>query len=454
MGINALDVLCCRITIGDPDPNNPVVIKDGVEITEVEQIQITESYKKLIGTAKLTFPKGTVYRSTIIGAVTAEGKDASALTAEMMQDGVLIEKRTTQQAIGETTFNVGQRINIKLGYNGLFKNMFDGYITGYNSDSKFEIECENMAYKLKLKQAPKFETPKSGATVNDVLEGKYNILKDTGFKIHSDTRKFDINLGMIKITDNFTVADILSEWSKYKVYCFLKYDADTEDQMPAIAVGRPYSNSKSQPQFPEENGGEPFKIHFNYHVAENKLKIVRTDPKFLAVTGKALGSDEKFFEVTVRLNPEYDPDDGNSKKYQTVNATQISKKTHKLTGNTTADGADTKTKVDLSTYTVVPYMSPNMNIDSDKLVEETIEYFQNYNLNGISGSVEIFGDLALSPAVQVELIDHRNTSKNGVYLVEEVETTFGVNGYRQSLSCPYKISPKNTAKEQEQNGKQ
>lgn len=166
---------------------------------------------------------------------------------------------------------------------------------------------------------------------------------------------------------------------------------------------------------------------------------MKTNPKFLAVTGKALGSDEKFFEVTIRMNPDYDPTVAGSKEFQTVNATQISKKTHKVTGNTTAEGAKTKTKVDLSTYTIVPYMSPNMKIDSDKLVEETIEYFRNYNLNGITGSLTLFGDLALNTAVQVELIDDRNPSKNGVYITEEVTTTFGVNGYRQKVTIPYKI---------------
>jgi hypothetical protein len=439
VGVEVLDVLCCRITIGNPDPENQIVIKDGIEITEVEQLQITESYKKLIGTAKLTFPKGTILRGTVTGTITADGKDATRLTAEVMRDGVLIEKRTSQAAIDEKTFTVGQRINIKLGYNGYLKNMFDGYITGYNSDGKFEVECENMAYKLKLITAPKFETPRSGTSVNEVLEGKYNLLKDTGFKLHGDTKKFDIQIGMVKITDNFTVADILSEWSRYRLYCFLKYDADTQDQMPAIAVGRPYSDSKSQPQFPNDDPA-PFVVRFDYHVTQNDLKVVRTDPKFLAVTGKALGSDEKFFEVTVRLNPDYDPADANSKQFQTVNVTQISRKTHKLTGNTTADGADTRTKVDLSTYTVVPYMSPNIGIDSDTLVEETTEYFRNYNLNGIEGSLTIFGDMALPPAVQVELVDHRNPSKNGVYLVEEVVTTFGVGGYRQRLSLPHRIS--------------
>lgn len=156
----------------------------------------------------------------------------------------------------------------------------------------------------------------------------------------------------------------------------LKYDAENEGAMPSIAVGRPYSSSKAQPVFPQDESAGPFKILFNEHVAQSDTKVVKTDPKFLAVTGKALGTDEKFFEVTVRTNPEYDPTVAGSRRYQTVNATQISKKTHKVTGNTTAKGAATKTKADLSTYTIVPYMSPHIGITSDQLVEEeTTEYF-------------------------------------------------------------------------------
>lgn len=438
MAISMLDVLSCRITVGDPDPSNPMVIKNEVVLTEVHEIEINETYKKLIGTARLKFPKGTVYKSTLVGNATMEGKDAGRVTTEIMQDGVIIEKRTSQSLVNETTFKVGQRINIKLGYNGILKNMFDGYISGYNSDSMVEIQCENMAYKLKLFTAPKFETGNS-VSVNDVLEGKYALLKDTGFQVHGETKRFDIKIGKIKVTDNFTVADILSEWSKYKLYCFLKYDENSPGSMPAIAVGRPYSSSKSQPMFPGNDKNKPFTIRFDYHVAQNNLKVVSTDPKFLAVTGKALGSNEKFFEVTIRMNPEYDSRTKGSKEFQTINATQITPKAHKVTGNVTAEGAKTKTKVDLSTYTIVPYMSPNLNITSDKLVEETIEYFRNYNANGIKGNLTIFGDLGLNTAVQVELVDDRNSSKNGTYIVEEVTTTFGVGGYRQKITLPHRL---------------
>ena len=406
-------------------------------LTEVQNIEIVESYKRLIGTAKITFPKGSVYKSTILVNSTIEGVNASRMTTEIMNDGAIIEKHHYQETINNMTFKVGQRIDIELGYNGILKKIFCGYITGYNSDNLFEIKCENMAYKLKLKQAPKIETP-SKTKINDLLGDKYGLLKDTGFSIHSDTKKFDINIGKIKITDNFTIADILSNWSKYKLYCFLKYDANSKDSMPAIAVGRPYSSSKTQPTFPNDMN-EPFKIYFNYHVAKDDLKVVKTDPAFLAVTGKALGNDEKFFEVTVRLNPEYTHDTPNNKEFQTINATQISTKNHKVTGNTTAEGASTKTKVDLSTYTVVPYMSPNLKINSDQLVEETVAYFKSYNLNGIEGSLTLFGDYGVPSAVQVELIDDRNPSKNGTYLVEEVTTSFGIGGYRQKIKIPYKI---------------
>ena len=142
MAINTLNVLCCRITIGDADPANPMAIQNPVVLTEVQEIEIVETYKKLIGTAKVIFPKGTVYKSTIIGNATLEGNDASRITTEIMEDGVIIEKRNSQATVGKDTFKTGQRINIQLGYNGVLKNMFDGYITAcllYTSDAADEL---------------------------------------------------------------------------------------------------------------------------------------------------------------------------------------------------------------------------------------------------------------------------------------------------------------------------
>lgn len=61
MAVAPLDVLCCRITVGDPDPGNPMAIQNPVTLTEVQEVEIVETYKKLIGTATVRFPKGTVF---------------------------------------------------------------------------------------------------------------------------------------------------------------------------------------------------------------------------------------------------------------------------------------------------------------------------------------------------------------------------------------------------------
>ena len=103
MAISSLDVLCCRIVIGDADPANLMAINNPITLTEVKEIEINESYKKLIGTAKVVFPKGTVFKSTLLGAATLEGKDASRITAEVMQDGIIIEKHTSQSAVDAST---------------------------------------------------------------------------------------------------------------------------------------------------------------------------------------------------------------------------------------------------------------------------------------------------------------------------------------------------------------
>lgn len=52
------------------------------------------------------------------------------------------------------------------------------------------------------------------------------------------------------------------------------------------------------------------------------------------------------------------------------------------------------------------------------------------------------GDDGVFPQLQLKWYHRdsdRNPSKNGVYLVEEVTTTFGVGGYRQRLNVPYRI---------------
>ena len=104
-----------------------------------------------------------------------------------------------------------------------------------------------------------------------------------------------------------------------------------------------------------------------------------------------------------------------------------------------------KDKVDLSQYQVVPYISRKIGITEDELIKEAEMYFENYHMNGIEGSITIFGDRHqtdrgishIAPGMKVELLDERVPEKNGWYRVEEVQTTFGTGGFRQTLKLPY-----------------
>lgn len=74
MAVNTLDVLSCKITIGDADPGNPMAILNPVVLTEVQEIEIVETYKKLIGTAKVIFPRERYARARLLSMPPWKGK--------------------------------------------------------------------------------------------------------------------------------------------------------------------------------------------------------------------------------------------------------------------------------------------------------------------------------------------------------------------------------------------
>ena len=473
-GQPSFHILICLIQIWEmEDPKNPLKAPDPNKvrlITEVENIEIEESYRKLIGTASIKFPRGTIIKKTRteLNGVEYDNK----INAIIDDTGVLLTTRTTSKKADVADFKVGSRIRIMLGlttdpkiaalakvdkegksihndsnklkqYKDNLEIMFDGYITKCSIDTPIEIECENIASGLKKIQCPKVPA-KSNMTVNDFLasDGKYNLLKDTGLELHPKTKACDINIGKVSLTTDLTVADVLTEWGKYKLYAFIKQ----ENEKAYVVVGRSYFSNAGDDSIinHEDKKSEGDKILFNYHVADNGLKLMNIDKTFLAVEATGIDKQDKFYKITIRRNPAWDGT-SNTDKWQLMNETKLSKKAMKLGATKLTNSKD---KVDLSTYTVIPYMSRKMGITHDELLEEAIKYFESYNMNGIEGTLTLFGDLALKTGVKVELVDDLHPQKNGYYFVDEVNTTFGTGGYRQRIKLPYCIS----RKKKEENG--
>lgn len=470
-----VSILACLIQIWDAsgsenmisEPNNPIMI------AEVEDIEIKDSYKDLFNTATVRFPRGTVIRKTITELNVEE--NAKEVMATTEDNGLVVTTRvnTSKAKVGD--FKVGQRIRIRLGYisdplianlaktNSTGKtiyndagclakykkalaptdgtaNMFDGYIVKCSIDEPIELKCEDLASYLKKITCPKI-TPTKSLTVNDLLaeDGTYKLLKKSGLKLHPKTKECKIDVGLVPIPDSLTVADVLTTWGKKaRLYSFVKAD---DSGNPCIAVGRSYfSDIKSDSILKLKGEDSTPEILFDYHVAENNLSLMDVDKNFLAVDAmcwESIDGKGKQYHITVRINPEYDASKPGSKKYQILNETTLSKKAMKAGATVLSQSKD---KVDLSSYNIIPYSSSKIGISHEDLQLEAIKYFESYNANGIEGSLTIFGDLGLKSGMKVHLYDKRYPAKNGYYLIDEVSTKFGVNGYRQTIKMPYCIS--------------
>ena len=491
-------ILGCLIKVWNVDDSDDLLTEPDVSkmkmLSEVEEIEIVDSYKKLFNTAKVRFPRGTVIRETI----TQENEEdaASGISTDIVDGGVVLETRSTTRKAVVADFKVGQRIRIRIGYlHDMGKNpkysasmiaetaktssggktifndretrvrfeqsmcpnksdrednadvqsqaysssavMFDGYITKCSIDTPIELECEDLASYLKKINCPAYPSVRS-LKLDDVLND--DLLGKAGLSLHPKTKSQNMVI-KTSIPKDFTVADIVTTWAKKSgLFSFIKCD----NGKPYLAVGRSYFSNMGDDcilKLTEEGQGVP-DIRFDYHVTNNGLTTMNTDKNFLAVEATSWDTIEgtgKQYHITIRLNPDYDRKKNDGKnKYQVLNETTLSRKAMKA-GATVL--GNSKQKVDLSTYNVVPYMASKSGISHDELLEEVIKYFESYNANGIDGSLTVMGDFGLKSGIKVHLTDDRHPEKNGYYLLEEIVTKFGVNdGYKQTIKLPYCIS--------------
>ena len=376
--------------------------------------------------------------------------------------------------LDQNDFTIGNRIEIYLGYaysEEEFKSMqadnnkvpvnmelaFTGFITGCSVSTPLEVECENMAHVLTTINVPDI-TEKNTLKIKDFLadDGKFHLLKDTGITLSKSVGDCTIEVGKFHISSQLTVADVLAEWSKCGIASYME---NNNDGTSTLRVGRVYYAGTGGDKLPSKdknyityNQDSHYNIiQFDWDVATDNLNLVHTDKKYLAVRATGREADGKWIHFTLRKTDNSSGDWGVSDDEETwsiVNekTTRQKKKSGKIAAGTKRPNAKgtvynkTKNKVDLSNYNVIPYISQTYPCTKDKLLQEAKQYWGKYVPNGISGTLTIFGDLQIKPSDIVGLIDPRQPQKNGYYLVESVNITFGTNGYRKELKIPYKVA--------------
>lgn len=503
-----LAILVCQIKIWKANGTDWFSIPSAnqcLTIRECESIEISDSSKELINKATVRFPRGTVIslsskkdknvksgnkensteKTNNLKDTNNDGDVTSTSTAQFSDDGIsttsmavnyddkgLIDfnrSKTEKALLSPNDVAVGNRIEIRLGYayseiefnkmnmadNDPNMNVaFTGFITAVSVDTPLELECTNMAHVLTAVSTPNISV-KSTLFIKDFLDddGKYHLLKGTGISLSEASKNSTISVSGGSISNNLTIADVLTEWSKSGVLCIMETRSNGTAQ---LRVGLTYYAGKGGGKLPNNdkkyityNGGNNsvMLIQFDWDVAQDKLSLKRNDKKYLAVEAQGRTKDNQFFKLTIRKNPNSD-DEGwmvdSDGQFQVVNRRKVKdrKKMKYVDGtfSTKMIEGHLTDPVKLDKYNVIHYLSTKIGITEEELIEEAKQYWANYNPNGISGSLVIFGDLFIKPTDIVGLVDVRQPEKNGYYYVESVNTTFGINGYRRELKIPFKIA--------------
>ena len=329
---------------------------DSIFLTEVGSIEISDFYQQLMSTAVVKFPRGTVIRRTLTEDNLQQMPELGKLTVSLEDNGTLQEERQNITRAQLTDFKTNNRIKIWLGYTtdpeiaalGYISKsrsvytstalrdeyrkhmrvMFDGYIAKCSLDYPIELRCEDLAHVFRTISCPSVIN-KESLKVNDLFGAgsKYDLLKNTGLKLYPATEASDIVVGGISLNANLTAADMLTRWSKYHLYSYIKYDNDNN---PCLAVARTYFTN---PQADNIDVGKteriPTLIDFSRHVAQNGLTLMSTDKNYLAVQGIALvvdnANDEEEEESPTPPSPEPEPEPAGDtlelKLYRTERAT-------------------------------------------------------------------------------------------------------------------------------------
>lgn len=440
----------------DDDNVSPVFIKNATNNGDF--LEYSMQYMKEKGETNSVKPASSI--------VSMDGAQVSVGLTQINQH--INEK----ELLNPNDFAVDNRIEIYCGYaysesefesmmsdnNKVPLNMemvFTGFITACSASTPLEVECENMAHILNTINVPDI-TEKGTMKISDFLSdnGKFHLLKDTGITLANDMGNSTIEVAKFHISNQLTVADVLAEWSKCGIMSFME---NNSDGTASLRVGRIYYVGNGGGTLPTKDNNyityNPTSqyniIQFDWDVAEDKLSLIKNDKKYLAVNAKARNKEGKYLSLTIRKT---DSSTGNwavsenDDVWTVVNEKKIVRKKARRKKDGTLGkqpkGTTTKSvnRVDLSNYTAIDYISTTFPCDRNTLIAEAKQYWNKYVPNGISGSILIFGDIQVRPSDIVGLIDPRQPQKNGYYLVESVNITFGTNGYRKELKFPYKIA--------------
>ena len=142
---------------------NHIITINGNTYHGINAVKIERSITTLSGTATIKLPSTAVLKQ-------ASGERLNVLTSQMIERG--------------------HTVTIDLGYNGVTKREYTGYVTRVNYTTPLEVECEDAAFLLRGKQIKKTYPKTMKATLTKVLS---DITEGTGIGVDTGGLNIDID---------------------------------------------------------------------------------------------------------------------------------------------------------------------------------------------------------------------------------------------------------------------
>ena len=273
-------------------------------------------------------------------------------------------------------FNDGDPVTIKLGYNGTLQTEFVGFVKRRTLNMPLEIECEGYSWLLRRNNVKVFEKT---ITVKDLLQK--------------------------------AVADLENNL-KIKVQCTVDFT---------------FSNV----QIPEASGFDVINNIIKYTDGCLTCFFIRPDTLWCGLVYTLYsGGNDIFQQGLVNYKLGYNVIKDNSLTERTAEADPVAVKYNsKLVSGDLLSQTSDAFKNTLRIHTKIL----NQVKDAGTLKQLANEKAYKLNYSGYEGSLRAFLQPYAEPGCQTYIVDERYPERNGSYLIEGTEVSFGINGARRTI---------------------
>lgn len=351
--------LDCQITIGDK------------QFDTVHEVEITTSGKILEDTAVIKLPS----------------------ICKIHQNGQFTYAQPTV-----SVFAIGEEVVVKLGYNGVLREEFHGFVKRILSDATVSILCEDATFLLRKRR---LNHSWQSVTVEQVIQFA---LSGTGVTIHCKVPT--IKFAHFYLRDT-TPAQVLHELiEKYGLTIYF-------NGFKTLYVGLGF----------DLKDVKTVKYDTGLNVISDNLEVIDSDDVQMRV--KAVGFKPDGSKVEAEIGDGADEDKGIVQRKKPKNAPKDPKKT--VFKPDASDGAEVRT---LHFYNVH---------HREELKEMARAELRKRKFTGFKGGLTTF----LIPFAKVgdtaRLIDSIYQRGDGDYIIEKVVTTFGASGARRKVEIGLKV---------------